>query len=60
MSERDGLDRVLTADEFVELVINDVRVEAWFTEENNESRTLGNYIADLHTHLGRILEGDFD
>lgn len=50
------LDRVMTAEAFVAWVTPTVQYEAAFTEENNEDRTLGDYLADLIAVLQRIAD----
>lgn len=50
----------MTADEFIQLITPHVEIEAGFTEDNNEDRTPMDYVADLHTRLGRILAGEVD
>lgn len=48
----------MNAQEFIEIIMSHVEVEAAFTEANNEDRWPMDYLADLHTRLGRIMAGD--
>lgn len=52
------VDRKLTAQQFLDYFLNDIAAEANFTEENNEDRTLGDYLADLSARCERILRGE--
>lgn len=52
------VDRKLTAQQFLDYFLNDIAAEANFTEENNEDRTLGDYLADLSARCERILSGE--
>lgn len=54
------LDKVLTADEFRAFIAPEVDVEAMFTEEMNEDRTLADYLSDLQTRISRLLVRDDD
>lgn len=54
------MDQVMTADEFVTWVTPHVEVEANFTQDNNETRTLNDYISDLILRLERIQAGELE
>lgn len=53
-----SLETQVTAAEFLAWVTPEVEVEAGFTEDNNEDRTLHDYLADLHTRIERFMSRD--
>ena len=53
------LSTVLTAPEaFAWIVETTLTPEVEYTAEHNETRSLADYVADLHRTLGRILDGE--
>lgn len=58
--KRSHLSRVMTADEFIAFITPTIQTEAIYTEENNEDRTLADYLSDLSTVTQRLAEGDID
>lgn len=52
----DALNAVIDADQFMAFMVTHVQHEAVFTEENNETRSLGDYLADLHRRL-TVMQG---
>lgn len=58
MTDAMPLDRVLTADEFRRLAMPSFSVEADYTEEHNENRTLADYLSDVSGFCDRALAGE--
>ena len=52
----DDLSVVVTADQFMAFMAPHVASEAVYTEENNETRSLGDYLAGLHRRL-TVMQG---
>lgn len=52
------LARQWTAEQFVRVITPFVEVEADFTEQCNEDRTLGDYLADLAAACQRVVDGE--
>jgi hypothetical protein len=55
-----ALDVVMTANGFIQFVTPEVLVEAQFTEANNETRSLADYLTDLQTRIERILADELE
>ncbi len=51
-------DSVITADQFRTFMAEEVAAEAFFTEQNNERRTLADYLADLEGRIQRLQDPD--
>ena len=58
VAESTDLDEVMTAEQFEAFMRPEVLVEAAYTFENNEDRTLGDYLADLQRRIARMLGED--
>lgn len=53
-----ALDSVIDADEFIELMTEQVEVEAANTELNNHAKTVADYLADLAVRIEQLVDGD--
>lgn len=54
------LTQVLTADQFRTLAMPSFSIEADFTDQNNEDRTLADYLGDVAAFCERALAGEIE